>query len=197
MAKAKVLSNLTNPPPFDYDGESRSNAGARWSTWLRDVELYMDACNIDYKPQKKAVLLHLVGEQAREIYHAKGQANDDFDEVKRILTEHFTPQINTEFEVFKFGELKQKENETLDDFVVRLRTQARLCSFGNQAAITAEIRKQVIRGGRCIKLRQKILEADTPLTLDEILTRARTKEMTGIHMKSMDRMVNRYKFFKT
>ena len=137
------------------------------------------------------MLLHLVGEQAREIYHAKGQANDDFDEVKRILTEHFTPQINTEFEVFKFGELKQKENETLDDFVVRLRTQARLCSFGNQAAITAEIRKQVIRGGRCIKLRQKILEADTPLTLDTILTRARTKEMTGIHMKSMDRMVNR------
>jgi hypothetical protein len=42
----------------------------------------MDACNIDFKPQQKAVLLHLVGEQAREIYYAKAQANDDFDEVK-------------------------------------------------------------------------------------------------------------------
>ncbi len=128
------------------------NQDARWSTWLRDVELYMDACNIDFKPQQKAVLLHLVGEQAREIYYAKAQANDDFDEVKRILSEHFTPQINIEFETFKFGELKQKDNETLDDFVVRLRTQARLCNLGNAASITTEIRKQVIRGGRCSKL---------------------------------------------
>ncbi len=167
------------------------NQDARWSTWLRDVELYSNACNIDFKPQKKAVLLHLVGEQAREIYYAKAQANDDFDEVKRILSEHFTPQINIEFETFKFGELKQKDNETLDDFVVRLRTQARLCNLDNAASITLEIRKQVIRGGRCSKLRQKILEAETPLRLEEILTKARTGEMTREKLKTMDKMANK------
>lgn len=52
-------------------------------------------------------------------------------------------------------------------------------------------RKQVIRGGRCSKLRQKILEAETPLTLDEISTKARTGEMNGVHLKTMDKMANK------
>ena len=65
-----------------------------------------------------------------------------------------------------------------------LRTQARLSNFGN--AITAEIKKQVIKGGRCSKLRQHILE--TPgMTLDNIITRARTQEADGVQLKEMDK----------
>ena len=88
--KPKVL-NLSSPQPFEYDNDSRGTASIRWTSWLRDMELYFEACNIDHKPQQKAILLHLVGDQTRQIYYAKETNHDDYNEVKRILTDHFTP----------------------------------------------------------------------------------------------------------
>ena len=184
--KAKAI-NLTSPVAFNYDGESRGNAGPRWTAWLREVELYMDASNIDHKPQKKAILLHFVGEQALEIYYAAAQANDEYEDLKTLLNAHFIPQVNVEFEIFKFGELKQKEGENLDDFVVRLRTQAKWCNFGNAAAVTTELKQQVIRGSRCVKLRQKILEAQNPLSLEEILSKARIEDSASLRLKAIER----------
>jgi len=187
--KPKVL-NLSSPQPFEYDNDSRGTASIRWTSWLKDMELYFEACNIDHKPQQKAILLHLVGDQTRQIYYAKETNHDDYNDVKRILTDHFTPLVNVEFEVFKFGELKQKEGEALDDFVVRLQTQARSCNFGNGNAINAEVKKQIIRGGRCVKLRQRILETQG-MTVAQIQEHARIAEASGVQLKAMDKLVNK------
>ena len=150
MTKAKNIS-LTCPGPFSYDDETRMTAGIRWATWIKELELYMEASNIDHKPQMKAILLHVVGRAARDIYYAKANAGDDYDTVKRCLTSHFDPLINVEFEIFKFGEMRQRETESLDDFVVRLRAAAQLCRFTD---IDNEIKKQVVRSCSSTKLRQ-------------------------------------------
>ena len=182
--KAKVI-NLTCPCPFVYDDESRNTAGVRWTTWIRDLELYMDASNIDHKPQRKAILLHAVGGPSREIYYTKGQPNDDYDATKMCLQNHFSPLVNTDFEIFTFGEMRQRDSESLDDFVVRLRLAAKTCGFANEKVVLAEIKKQLIRGCKSSKLRQHILETPA-ITLDLILVKSRAGEAAGIQAKTIE-----------
>ena len=79
--------------------------------------------------QKKAILLYVGGPGVREIYKTKAKADDNFDTVVKALEEHFKPLKNLNFQIFKFGQLRQTKQESVDDFAVRLRAAALLCEF--------------------------------------------------------------------
>ena len=62
------------------------------------------------------------------------------------LDDHFTPQVNSAFERHLFRAMKQLSDETIDQFITRLRQKADFCEFGDRLA--ENIRDQVIE--RCI-----------------------------------------------
>jgi hypothetical protein len=140
MTEAKAIS-LAATGPFDYDEESRTTASQRWPIWIRDFDVFLDASAIDHPPQQKAILLHVMGSAAREIYHAKAEANDDFKEVKKKLLEHFNPLKQTDFNKFKFNSMVRDDNESVDDFASRLRAQAIACF--DTAEVDKEIRRRL------------------------------------------------------
>ena len=137
---------LNNPVEFQYDDESRSTASTRWTVWIRDFELFLAGSGISDGAQKKAILLHVVGSAAREIYYTKAYDNDDYAAVKKTLLSHFTPLKNLDFEVFQFTQLRQREAESIDDFVVRMRVAATRCEFGDEDVTDAKIKRQLIVG---------------------------------------------------
>ena len=69
------------------------------------------AMTIDSCKRKKALLLHIAGDEVFEIYDMLDNTGDKngFDETKQALTNYFKPKINTEFEIFEFRQMKQME----------------------------------------------------------------------------------------
>jgi len=60
----------------------------------------------------------------------------------RKLDAYFTPQVNVRYELHMFRQMKQEENETVDQFVVRLSNQAANCEFGTSK--NEQIRDEII-----------------------------------------------------
>ena len=173
------MASLVSPAEFQYDDESRGTAGLRWDVWIRDFELFTIATGVIRGPQRKATLLHVVGKACRDIYSTVADINDDYNEVKAKLGAHFAPYRNVDFEIFKFGQLKQRDTESLDDFMFRLRAAASRCDFVD---INPELRRQLVAGCKSTSLKEHIL--NTPgITLIQITQRARTEEAATAHMQ--------------
>ena len=83
-----------------------------------------------------AILLHLIGEDALEIYNTftftEGESRDKIEILKKKFEDYANPRKNTVFERYKFWECKQQEGETIDQFITELKTRAKLCEFGEQ-----------------------------------------------------------------
>ena len=139
--------------------------------------------NIDSKKRKKALLLHYSGDDVYEIYETLNLGADDqnYDDTKIGLTNYFNPKKNREFERYEFRAMKQMKNETIDQFVTRLRQKSVNCEFTDK---DAEIKSQMIQGCSSQRLRTKCLEEDKTLT--DLLTMARTMEIAQKEAKCME-----------
>ena len=82
-----VTLSLNSPAEFHYDDESRQTAGTRWPFWIRDFGVYLDGSGITDDGQKKAVLLHVIGKSARDIYYTLAKEGDGFEAVKKVFSE--------------------------------------------------------------------------------------------------------------
>ena len=152
---AKQL-NLSPPASFNLNDENRHTADTRWPAWCKELDTYLLASGVTDKPQKKAVLLYVSGPPVNEIYSTlQPEDSDDYETVKKKITDHFAPFKNLDYEVFAFSQMRQIDGEQLDEFVVRLRVAAIRCEFGT--ATDAELKRQIIRGCSSSKLRQHII----------------------------------------
>ena len=89
------------------------------------------------------------------------------------------PQLNTEFEVFEYRQMKQKNSETVDEFVTRLRRKAETCGFTEK---DKELKPQ---GCKSAKLRRKALQDNLYLT--NLLFAARQMELANEQAGKMEK----------
>ena len=68
--------------------------------------------------RKRVLLLHYIGEGANDTFYTLPEHGEDTDYKKACdsLTKYFTPKKNISFEVFKFRNLKQEFQKTVDEF---------------------------------------------------------------------------------
>ena len=92
----------------------------------------MVATSITVDEKKVATLLTAAGEVIEEIYDVNAKATDKYADVVKIIETHFKPMIDTEGEIIKFRMMNQRMGETIDSFVVRLKTAAKACDFKDQ-----------------------------------------------------------------
>ena len=175
-----MAAGLTPFPKFDVYGEE-SSVGIRWKKYVAKLENLFVGLNIDSKKRKKALLLHYSGDDVFEIYETLNLGADDqnYDDTKTGLDNYFNPKKNKEFERYEFRCLKQMKNETIDQFVTRLRQKSANCEFTDK---DAEIKSQMIQGCASQRLRTKCLEQDKTLT--DLLTMARTMEVAQKRSKT-------------
>lgn len=142
-----------------------------WVAWKRSLIYYLDAKDIDKPARRKAVLLHQGGRQLQEIWatieaadpksakevvdpKSAKEAVDVFEVAINALDKHFKPATNKCYERFLFRQIRQQD-DSLDQFVVRLRKQAANCSFHD---VSEAIVDQIIDGTSNAVFREKILE---------------------------------------
>ena len=178
------MAGLPSVPEFDPRGDPCS-IGIRWKKWKRSFEFYLAARGDTPQEQKRALLLHLAGSDVQDIFETLPSGGDTYDQTMTSLDAYFLPKVNETYERHVFRQLVQREDETVDQFVTRLRQQAARCAFGDKQ--DEMIRDQVVDKlpAHSRRLKQKLLER-TDLTLTILQEVARAHEAAEIQVKKMD-----------
>ena len=191
MATALNPGEVTGPVKFDVTGEAAS-IGARWKRWKKAFQYYLDGRGITQAKQARALLLHCAGMDVQDIFetltdpgHPDGTTPDPhnvYEKAVRTLDAHFLPKLDTPYERHLFHRMRQEENETVDQYVARLRRQGQNCKFPD---LDDCIRDQLVDGCRSLRLRRKLLEKGSALTLVYAQMIARTLEAVELQSANM------------
>ena len=169
-----VTLNVNAVQSFDAHGDASSQC-QRWQRWLRSFELYVGASGVTDDTQKRQLLLHCAGERqsVQDTFFTLADTGNTYETAKAKITAYFTPRKNTSYNRHMFRKACQNDEESVAQFVTRLRQLAHLCEFGDQ--VDDFIRDQVIDNGRLKRLRTKLL-AERDLNLDRVLDLAGAME---------------------
>lgn len=184
---------------FDYK-DNPTNCGARWKKWIDRFDNYLVAVNVVDSARKKALLLHYIGEDVYEIFQNLPELSEDdkhinttndegenqrtllnaYELAKKMLSLHFEPRINTEFEVFNFRKANQRPNETVNQFYARLLKLSEFCDFTDR---DKEIKSQIISTTTSNRLRDYAFQKRP--TLQQLLNEAKAFELAAEHVSKM------------
>ena len=168
-------------PTFDPLSDS-SSLSQRWKLWKRRFETYLIAINVTDDTQKRALLLYQVGQETQELFETFTDTGTDYKTAMDKLDAYFNPKKNVDFEVFQFRQAKQQEDETIDQFVTRLRKLAVTCEF---TELDKELKSAVIQHCTSKPLRRYALREEG-LTLDKLMSKARALEASEQQAKGME-----------
>lgn len=170
------MENLFKPPePLVLDGNISDN----WRRFSQKFDLFMEATNLESKPEAKkvAIFLNSIGDEALELYNtlpcAEGEQRT-FAVVKEKLEAYCLPRENVIFEQFKFNNITQKERQTLDSFVTELRKAIKTTHYVNPDDM---IRDRLVIGIHDKHTQEKLLR-ESQLTLNKAIDVSRTIEIS-------------------
>ena len=191
MAVALGPGDLSGPSTFDIVGEA-SSIGTRWKRWKKGFQYYLDARGITQEKQAKALLLHSAGMDVQDIFknltdpgHPENTDPDPhnvYEKALRTLDAYFLPSTKELYERSIFHHMCQKDDETVDQFVARLRKQGQNCGFDN---LDDAIRDQLVDWCSSVPIRRKFLEKGSKLTLQLAQKLARTIEAVDRQVETM------------
>ena len=139
---AAAMSQTYEDLPTFEPGRDHLVISTKWSRWLEVWELYLASKELDkivessgdYERTKilKPLFLLKIGEEAREVYNSKRNADksDKLTDVIKFMSEHYAPKRSVFAYVSIFYKAKRHEGELVCDYVVRLRQLAKPCNFG-------------------------------------------------------------------
>ena len=132
---------LPPPPPLQLTG----NVSENWRKFRQKFEIYLQATGTVEKDDKRktSVLLHVIGEEAVEVYNTftwdvmRGDPpalvqdqNMKLNIVLQKFEDYCLPRKNLVYEMHKFISYKLKPGESIDQFVTELKTRAKTCELG-------------------------------------------------------------------
>ena len=177
--------DMPAPPPFKVIGEN-TNLAKSWELYLKRFDYYISASGVTKDEQKKAMLLHLAGEEVQDIFETfEGNYQEqNYMQVKEKLTEYFNPQKNIAYERHAFRSCKQEKEENMDNYIIRLKKMAVSCDYA-QDTVSDMIRDQIVDSCQSNELRKKFLK-EKNLTLTKIQEISRASELADLHCNKID-----------
>ena len=176
------MSSFKPPSTLNLEG----NVADNWRKWKQRFQLYMEASGSMKKPEKQrvAIFLHLIGEDALEIYNtfSLSTAEQKLDVLFQKFEDYCNPRRNITFERHKFFTCVQEPTESIDQYVTELRTKASTCEFGELCE--SLIRDRIVCGISCNTLREKLLQ-ETDLSLQKAIDMCRASEFSKRQTKSI------------
>ncbi|UYV72865.1 K02A2.6-like [Cordylochernes scorpioides] len=180
------MNNLPPPSAFTID----QNDPNKWPKWRKKIENYIIASDLNSKTiqQQRAILLHIIGDLALEIYNTFGfEENAQSPTIKDILDkydQYFRPFKNTIYKRYLFFTCEQKLNQTFDDFVTEIKSKAEDCEFENIK--DSLIRDRIVLGCRDTTLREKYLQ-NPDLTLSLAINQGQAAEASQKQLRNIEK----------
>ena len=91
-----------------------TSIGVTWKQWIQRIDNFLVAFNIDDERRQKALSVYHGGKELHDIYDILSRVNDDYNDIKRKLSNYFEPKINLTFKVYNFCQMRQREDEPVD-----------------------------------------------------------------------------------
>ena len=138
---------------------------------------------IDTVRKKTSQLLHFAGMEVQDIFEdlqdpgpIPEAGNNAYKVAICKLDSYFHVKKNIPYEHHVFRQLSLQEGETADQFMVRLRKQARHCNF--RTSLNDNLRDRLIEKLTDFELKRKLLEQRN-IKLEEALDKAHAWEAAG------------------
>ena len=168
------MAGVKPPKPFDPGTQPSQN----WERWRERYVHYELAVDMDEKPVLKQIahLLHNIGETGLAVYQVLKPdlpAEKTTTDILDAISKHYTPYKNTTYIRYLFFSENQGENQTIDDYVLSLRTKVQNCEFGGLT--DSLIKDRLIGGIRDSHMRERLLK-DHNMTLDKAINLCRADE---------------------
>lgn len=141
--------------------EKNGNLAEQWKLWRQKFENYLVATETNKKPEEVqcAQLLHYLGDEALQIYNSFTFEEAEKNKIKVLIEKfdgYFIPKKNLTYERYKFFNMRQGSNESIEQFVTELKNQAKQCEF---ADLNDDLVKTtLITGMKDEILREKLLQ---------------------------------------
>jgi hypothetical protein len=181
------MEMLNAPAPLSLAG----NVAENWRRFKQRYELYRLASGANIRGENVQVplLLHVMGEEALEVYNSFTWTSDGdknkYDLVIAKFEDYCTPKKNVVLERFHFNNAIQGEKEEFDKFVTRIKNLATSCEFA--ALKDSMIRDRIVVGIQDKAVQGRLLR-EKDLTLEEAITIAKTAEVTKQHLQQLHKL---------
>ena len=124
------MDNFHKPSALSFDGNTSEN----WRRFRQQYEIHLTASASEKKDDavKRAILLNFAGEDAIEVFNTFQFPDCDGKKLDKVLEQfegYCNPRINVVFERYQFLQITQKDSETVDQFVTRLKNKVKLCEY--------------------------------------------------------------------
>jgi len=172
-----------NVPPVPTFNPHTHDLSTKWQKWTRDFETFAVASGVKDDKQKRQLLLHCAGTEVHDIFETLEGTGENYKTAKDKLTAYFTPLKNIPYSRHLFRSEGQKDDESIIQYVTRLRQLAGPCEFGDSK--DDFIRDQVIDKCKSKSLRTKLL-AEPELKLKKLLEIAQAKEASESRARSFE-----------
>ncbi|XP_073966944.1 uncharacterized protein, partial [Choristoneura fumiferana] len=186
-------SVLSPPSSFNFDenviNTATGNTFQAWEKWKKGFQIYYKACELQKKTSESQmnILLHVIGEQCRDIVDQFKEKCTTLEGVIKKLDEHFKTKKNVTVERHRFFTREQKEYESIDQYVFELRKLAQSCEFGE--LYDGLIKDRLICGVTSAAIRERLLREDD-LTLNKALELCRAAIVSRMYSEDIRREKN-------
>ncbi|XP_030855067.1 uncharacterized protein K02A2.6-like [Strongylocentrotus purpuratus] len=172
---------------MNWEDPDRANAV---KIFHQQCDLYFSVKNVAIGKQVDHVLLLVPcsGATSIKLYNSWGLEGED-KKNPTVVWEKFETQLRprANFRVARLYLQKyvQKERESADDYISRLKLQAYDCEFRDDTELQERIIEQFITGTRYPELQKDLLGKSKSLTLTQMLELSRTFEASLMHMAQL------------
>ena len=171
---SELGSRIPPPPTLDF---TVGNIAENWRRFKQHFEWFLISEEKDKKGEavKIALFLQCAGEEAIDLYNTLTLPSSvKLEDVYAKFEQHCNPQKNLTMERFHFNRITQKDSETFDQFVTRLKQQAKCCEFDTLK--NSLIADRIVIGVRDESLRERLLRR-SDLNLDKAIEMGRAAEI--------------------
>lgn len=179
------MSGIKPPKPLVVNSDI--DMSQEWTEWLSAYEDYFIANKIGDEEAniQTANFRACIGREAMKVVNNLNLAENELASLttlKQKLTTHFAPSKNKTYERCQFHRIRQSSNENFEDFLQKLQSQVKKCSYGANA--DEFVMDQIVVGLNSDATRQKLWTEDE-LDLDKTKKICRAAERANREMNEL------------
>lgn len=171
----KLVRNVPLPSGLKLEGNVRENIEyfkKMWKNYETASGLYAEENSV-----RVSTMLTAIGDEASKRIYSIVEAPETMktEEILDILTKKLAPEINIRYERYIYNSMKQSDNDSYQEYFLKLKKQSKLCDYKNMEEEL--MLDKIICSIKDVKLREKLwLKKDINLT--EALDMCRSSEET-------------------
>lgn len=173
------MDSFHKPSALSLDGNTSEN----WWRFKQQFDIYLTASGKGNKADKVkiAISLNFAGEDAIEVFNTFQFAEGDKHKLDKVLEQfeqYCDPRKNVVFERYQFWQITQKDSETVDQFVTRLKNKVKSCKY--PSPVDDMLRDKFVFSIRDLQV-EELLKRDVRLIQEKAISMARSSKAFKEH----------------